>query len=137
MEGSMEKHKLGIIAGSFDVIHPGYIRLFEDAKRRCEIVAVALNTKPEGKSIVFSMEDRTLVLSGMRDVDFVMGYGDKSGLVAIFKMHPRALRIVGSDYDPDNLPDLGVKNQVYYHQRSHDWSATKYKQMIEGSFEGA
>lgn len=27
------KYKYGIIAGAFDIIHPGYIRMFQDAKR--------------------------------------------------------------------------------------------------------
>ena len=27
-----ENTKIGLVAGNFDVIHPGYVRLFEDAK---------------------------------------------------------------------------------------------------------
>lgn len=131
----MEKFELGIIAGSFDVIHRGYIDLFADAKRRCEKVAIALNKNPHGKTTVFPVKDRVWVLRGMKDIDFVMAYDTIQGLVAIFELYPDALRIVGSDYEGE-LPDLGISNPVYYHQRNHDWSATKYKQMIADSIKG-
>ena len=38
--------KKGIIAGAFDVIHPGYVRMFKDAKRHCNHLTVALHLDP-------------------------------------------------------------------------------------------
>ena len=38
--------KKGIIAGAFDVIHPGYVRMFRDAKRHCNHLTVALHLDP-------------------------------------------------------------------------------------------
>ena len=38
--------KKGIIAGAFDVIHPGYIRMFKDAKKHCNHLTVALHEDP-------------------------------------------------------------------------------------------
>ena len=35
--------KKGIIAGNFDVIHPGYIRMFKEAKEHCNHLTVALH----------------------------------------------------------------------------------------------
>ena len=32
----MKKHKLGFTAGNFDLLHPGYIVTFEEAKKHCE-----------------------------------------------------------------------------------------------------
>ena len=31
-ELDVEKYKIGIIAGNFDVIHPGYIKMFKECK---------------------------------------------------------------------------------------------------------
>ena len=38
--------KIGVIAGNFDVIHPGYVRMFKDAKRHCNHLTVALHLDP-------------------------------------------------------------------------------------------
>ena len=32
----IEKYKKGIIAGNFDVIHPGYIKMFKECKSYCK-----------------------------------------------------------------------------------------------------
>ena len=51
----MEKNsttRKGIIAGAFDVIHPGYIRMFKDAKTHCNHLTVALHEDPfHGKTL--------------------------------------------------------------------------------------
>ena len=36
----------GFIAGSFDLIHPGYIKMFDDAKTVCSHLIVGLQTDP-------------------------------------------------------------------------------------------
>ena len=39
--------KIGLVAGNFDVIHPGYVKLFEDAKSKaCNYLVVALQGDP-------------------------------------------------------------------------------------------
>mgnify|MGYP000663100911 CR=1 FL=1 len=38
--------KIGFIAGSFDVIHPGYIKMFKDIKQKCNHLLVALQIDP-------------------------------------------------------------------------------------------
>ena len=38
--------KKGIIAGAFDVIHPGYIKMFKDAKKHCNHLTIALHLDP-------------------------------------------------------------------------------------------
>ena len=38
--------KNGIIAGSFDILHPGYIKMFKEASENCTILTVALQTDP-------------------------------------------------------------------------------------------
>ena len=41
------RKKVGIICGSFDLIHAGYIRMFRDAKENaCEKLIVALQSDP-------------------------------------------------------------------------------------------
>ena len=32
--------KIGITAGSFDVIHPGYVKMFNECKEHCDLLLV-------------------------------------------------------------------------------------------------
>ena len=41
----------GIIAGAFDVIHPGYVRMFADAKKRCNHLTVAIHVDPSTENL--------------------------------------------------------------------------------------
>ena len=38
----MKKYKLGFTAGNFDLLHPGYIITFEEAKRHCDKFIICL-----------------------------------------------------------------------------------------------
>ena len=40
----MKKYKLGFTAGNFDILHPGYIYTFEEAKRHCERFIIFFTT---------------------------------------------------------------------------------------------
>lgn len=35
-----------LIAGCFDIIHPGYIKMFQDAKTVCDHLIIALQSDP-------------------------------------------------------------------------------------------
>ena len=37
--------KIGVIAGNFDVIHPGYISMFNECKKNCDEFVVFLQKK--------------------------------------------------------------------------------------------
>ena len=36
----------GITAGAFDVMHPGYIKMFKEAREYCDYLLVALHDDP-------------------------------------------------------------------------------------------
>jgi len=38
--------KKGVIAGNFDVMHPGYIKMFKEASANCDCLIVLLHTDP-------------------------------------------------------------------------------------------
>ena len=38
--------KIGVIAGNFDVIHPGYIFMFNECKKHCDILLLLLHDDP-------------------------------------------------------------------------------------------
>ena len=38
--------KTGIIAGNFDIIHPGYVAMFKECKDNCDKFVVLLHSDP-------------------------------------------------------------------------------------------
>ena len=65
--------KKGIIAGAFDVIHPGYVRMFKDAKKYCNHLTVALHLDPSIErdvklKPVHTKEERKEILLALQDV---------------------------------------------------------------------
>ena len=38
--------KKGVVAGNFDIIHPGYIKMFNEAKENCDCLVVLLHDDP-------------------------------------------------------------------------------------------
>ena len=130
----MSKPVYGLLAGSFDVIHIGYIYLFEDAKKHCDHLAIALHEnpnyeRPEKTKPVFSLQVRFRILESIKYVDRIYSYRTEEELLHIIKGYKPDILIIGSDHK-DSYTGQELDIPVHWHERDHDWSATKYKQMI-------
>ena len=130
--------KIGVIAGNFDVIHPGYIHMFNECKKYCNYLIVLLhedptNERPEKLKPILSVKERLLILYSLKQVNLVMTYKTEAELYMILdEMHPD-VRFLGDDYigKPFTGNDLDIS--IHYLNRDHGWSTTKYKQLIAAS----
>ena len=132
------KTKVGFIAGNFDVIHPGYIRMFRDAKSVCDKLIVGLHTdptieRPHKLKPILSTYERTETLLELRSVDSVVCYDTEADLVNLLKDLKPDVRILGTDYKGRRFTgdELGI--DIYYHNRDPFWSTTRFKKLIEQS----
>ena len=125
--------RTGVIAGNFDVIHPGYVRLFRDAKENaCDTLTIALHVdptieRPSKAKPILSAEERTEILLSIRYVDRVLYYNTESELEELLESIPEHIRVIGTDYEGRDFTGKGLAKEVYYHKRDHDWSTTRYK----------
>lgn len=132
---------VGVIAGSFDLIHPGYVRMFKEAKEKaCDRLIVLLQDdptidRPNKCKPVQSWEERAEILLSIRWVDEVWRYSTERELrdLIISKKDQITVRVLGSDYIGKSYTgdDLGVP--VYYCDRSHDYSLTELKKRVSKS----
>ncbi|HIE84093.1 MAG TPA: glycerol-3-phosphate cytidylyltransferase [Dehalococcoidia bacterium] len=126
----------GIIAGNFDVIHPGYVRFFCDAKENaCEWLVVALQgdptiERPDKAKPILNVEERTEILMALQSVDEVVHYNTEAELIEVLKSIQPHVRILGSDYQGKSFTGDDLSIPVYYHERNHEWSTTKFKNDI-------
>lgn len=128
--------KKGIVAGNFDVIHPGYVKMFEDAKANaCDYLIIALQSdptieRPEKSKPVQTVEEREYILRSIRYVDEIIHYTTEAELLEIFKTHDYDIRVLGSDYKGTEYTGKTLNKPVYFHDRSHAYSASDLKRRI-------
>lgn len=126
----------GLIAGNFDVIHPGYVKMFQDAKENvCDYLIVALHgdptiERPHKCKPVQSIKEREYILMSIKYVDEIVHYNTEKDLLEIVKQHNHDVRIIGSDYKGVEFTGKYFEKEIYYHERSHDYSLTDLKKRI-------
>ena len=128
--------KRGLIAGSFDIIHPGYIEMFEDAKNNaCNYLIIALQSdptieRPEKCKPVQTAGEREYILKSIRYIDEVIHYNTEKELLAIIKKIEYNVRVIGSDYRNVEFTGSDHEKEIYYHERNHPYSLTDLKNKI-------
>lgn len=137
--------KIGFVAGSFDVIHPGYVAMFKQMKDECESIYVFLQTdptveRPEKCKPILSVNDRVEMLLALRHIDGVYTYTLESELYESLKSFAnhnnndtyvsKYIRFLGDDYIGKSFTGDDLNIEVRYLNRDHGWSTTKYKKLI-------
>lgn len=131
--------KIGVIAGSFDIIHMGYVYMFKDCKHYCDKLLVFLHNdptieRPQKLKPIHTLEERKLLLSSFRQVDGVITYSLEADLLKLLKNTEIGVRFLGDDYKSRSFTGDELNIPIQYLSRSHGWSTTKYKQLISDSF---
>ena len=129
--------RTGVIAGNFDVIHPGYVYMFEECKEHCEILVVLLHTdpsieRPEKMKPILSVDERRDTLFAL-DIPFVIPYTVESELYQLLQRGEYDVRFLGDDYVGKSFTGDDLSIPIHYLSRDHGWSTTKYKQLIAQS----
>jgi len=126
---------IGVIAGNFDFIHPGYIYMFDECKKHCDILLLLLHDDPSierPKKIkpILDLNERNMILSSLKQIDRIITYQIESDLYDILKTEQIDIRFLGDDYKDKSFTgdDLGIP--IHYLDRSHGWSTTKFKKLI-------
>tara|TARA_B100000287_G_scaffold349981_1_gene338682 strand:+ start:170 stop:580 length:411 start_codon:yes stop_codon:yes gene_type:complete len=128
--------KKGFTCSCFDLMHPGHIKMLQDARDQCDYLIVGLQEdptidRPDTKNKpIQTMEERYIMLSAVRFIDEIMLYKTEDDLYSYLKKNKPDIRILGSDYEGKDFTgkDLGI--DIYYHKRDHDWSSTEMRQRI-------
>jgi glycerol-3-phosphate cytidylyltransferase len=129
------KKIIGFTAGNFDLLHPGYIYTFEEAKRHCDYFMVFLQRDPsETRNTkykpVIPLYERYITLMSVKYVDEVVTYQTEEDLVKLIEFYKPDIRILGDDYIGKRFTGDHLSIKVIYTTRSHDWSTTKIKDLI-------
>lgn len=128
----------GVIAGNFDVIHPGYIKMFKECADNCDCLVVFLHSdpsieRPEKLKPILSVKDRREMLMEFKSVCDVFEYTYEAQLYDLLQVGEFDIRFLGSDYINEPFTGDDLKIPIHYLNRSHGWSTTKFKNLIAKS----
>ena len=105
---------IGIVTGSFDLLHAGHINLLRKAKQQCNYLIVGLHANPsvereDKNKPIESILEREIKLSACRYVDQIIVYETEADLSIIFKYFKIDIRFLGTDaQDGRTVTDEGA-----------------------------
>ena len=127
--------KTGIIAGNFDIIHPGYVAMFKECKDNCDRFVVLLHSdpsieRPNKLKPILSTDERVEMLKCFRQIDDVLTYSLESELHELIVLLKPDVRFLGDDYKEKDYTGKDLDIPVHWIGRDHGWSTTKFKLQI-------
>jgi glycerol-3-phosphate cytidylyltransferase len=128
--------KKGLIAGCFDIIHPGYIKMFKDAKyNACNYLIIALHVdpsieRPSKLKPIHTIDERKEILSSIKYIDEIVTYETENDLINILKIIKPNIRIVGTDYIGKHITGDLPYIEMYFHKRTHEYSYTNLRDKL-------
>ena len=128
----------GVLAGAFDLIHPGYCRMFERAKQYCDHLTVLLHEDPslEREKIkpVHTLDERIEILNSIKWIDDVIPYQTEEDLKNLLCNGKYDKRFLGEDYKDKYYTAKECELQIIWINRDHGYSTTNLKNKIFNSF---
>jgi len=101
-------NKIVFTNGCFDILHAGHVSYLKQAKEEGDILIMGLNSDSSVKRLkgnnrpINSEEDRALVLSALRYIDYVVIFEEDTPLNLIEIVQPDII-IKGGDYKPEDV----------------------------------
>ena len=130
--------KTGVIAGNFDVIHPGYIYLFNECKEFCTELIILLHEdpsieRPEKLKPILNLDERKMILSSLTQIDQIIPYKLEVDLYQLLSNLDIDIRFLGDDYKSKPFTGDDLNIPIHFLDRSHGWSTTRFKNKIAKS----
>lgn len=119
------------INGTFDVLHPGHISLFKEAKSKGDFLHVAIDSDErvselKGKERPFNnQENRKYILENIKYIDKVSIFHSDNELKILIKEYEPDIMMVGSDWKGKNIIGSEYAKQLIFFDRDSRYSTTK------------
>lgn len=135
--------KIGIVFGTFDLLHAGHAMYLLKCGEQCDKLIVGLHTDPtversfKNKPVQSAFE-RWQQLSAVKKVEWIIPYDTEKDLLNILSSHTSiGTYFLGADYIGKSLPqeviDICKKRniEIAYIDRDHDFSSTELRSRIQ------
>ena len=126
---------VGIIADTFDLVHPGHIALLRDCKERCDVLIVALHVDPSiersyKNKPIMTVFERWSVLNAVEYVSTIIPYETERDLINMYASIRPNFIFVGSDHKIDNVTGSHL-SEIIFIDRLHGWSSSELRSRLK------
>jgi glycerol-3-phosphate cytidylyltransferase len=138
--GERDGKKIGITAGAFDLCHAGHIMAFKEARSVCDHLVVLLHDDPsvapaeyrgKKKNVpIMSLEERRIILEGIRYVDEIITYQTEEDLYRLLVELKPDIRIIGADWKGKEYTGHDLPIEMYFNSRGHNYSTSELRERI-------
>jgi glycerol-3-phosphate cytidylyltransferase len=128
--------RIGVIAGNFDVIHPGYVKMFKECQQNCDQLIILLHDdptleRPEKLKPILTTDERREMLDYVVKGCMILTYNTEAELKFLIQSIDPDVRFLGDDYVGKEFTGKDLGTYIHYINRTHHkWSTTKYKKLI-------
>lgn len=108
--------RIGLTNGTFDILHSGHVIYLEEAKKKCDVLVVSVNTDSSVKAYkgdarpIVPEADRAIVVAALGSVDYVTFHSERRMKESLESIRPDYY-IKGSDYKEEDLTSRDVLAQ--------------------------
>lgn len=126
------------VNGTFDILHPGHIRLLKHAKDQGDRLIVAIDTDRRVKELkgqdrpIHTAYVRKEMLMALKPVDDVVVFDSKEELEDIIKRSKIYAIVKGSDHLGDYVEGSQYVEKIIWYDRFEEFSSSKTIQRISG-----
>ncbi len=98
-----ERRKVVLTNGCFDILHNGHIHLFREAKKRGDVLIVAVNDDSSIRKIkgpsrpIIPLEERLEILEALGEIDYLVSFSEETPQKVIASLLPDVL-VKGGDW---------------------------------------
>ena len=109
--------------------------MLEEAKRQCDHLIVGLQSdpsidRPAKNKPIQSLEERKIVLRGVRWVDEIRVYDTEEELYNMLVIMSPDGRILGADWFGKQYTGHDIGLNVYFNSRGHSWSTRELRKRV-------
>lgn len=130
--------KIGFTAGAFDLCHAGHMMMFKEAREQCDYLIIGLHSdptidRPDTKNKpIMSLEERKLILEGIRYIDEIVTYDTEHDLYSLLKDNTLGIdvRILGAEYKGKEFTGHDLPMPLYFNSRDHGYSTTELRERV-------
>ena len=129
--------KVGVTVGAFDLCHAGHVLMFKEAKEVCDYLVVGLHSdptldRPEKNQPIMSLEERKIILEGIKYIDEIFVYDTEAQLYEILEHNEFGIdiRIIGADWKGKPYTGHDLPLEMYFNERDHGFSTTALRRRI-------
>lgn len=132
----------GFVCGAFDLLHPGHLALFKDARQHCSYLIIGLHSNPQTdrsykNAPIQSMYERYFQLMSCKLVDQVIPYDTENDLENILSIEPINVRFLGEEYIGHPITGQKICEErnikIIFLNRKHNYSSTELRERIKNA----